>query len=719
MDDLQWADEASLALLQHLARHTRGSRVLLLGAYRDVEVNRQHPLEAALRTLGREHLVERIAVRRMTVEGTAALITVTLDQAASKDLADVIHQRTDGNPFFTQEVLRVLADRRDVYRAGAHWERRAVADIAVPESIRSAMGERIARLQKGTQEVLSEASVLGQQFAFEDLQGVSERDEAALEAALEEAVEANIVREAGRAGFAFQHVLIQQALAAEIPVRRRQRLHRAAGEAIERKANHERRAAELVWHFLEGNVPERALPYALRAGDQAEAVYAHGEAEHHYRTALELAQEGGDRGAEAQAQEQLGQVLSRSARYDEALAALEAAVAYYDTAGDLDGVLRVTALITHVHLRLGSDEAEIGRLEARLKALLARFSSSQTGARYARGLVMLWNALARLYSSSDHALDGLAATERAVELARTAADSHLVAQAEMRRGTACIDLGRYEEGIEAIEAALPTLEAEGDLAGLCAAMANVSEAYFQRGELARVSQCLERGRAAAERLSDPADRAMFLWRRGAHAYLLGNWRQAREYLEGALALSREIGGVYAIGNTLAWLGALSVFEGKPEEAQGYFSEAEAVVGDDVVSLDVMYWALAERDLLEGHPAAARQRLLPPMEQLGMMENDTWTWQRLLLAWALGELEEMEEARMMVHSLLTRVGEDLPRFARIDAVRIQALLLAHQQVADPAVEAKLEQALAFCRGMPYPHQEVRLLYAFWEIPCGPG
>jgi class 3 adenylate cyclase len=103
VDDLQWADEASLALFQHLANHTRNARVLLLGAYRDIEVHRRHPLEAVLRTLGREHLVERIAVRRMPPEGTAALVAATLDEAASHDLADLIHQRTDGNPFLPKK----------------------------------------------------------------------------------------------------------------------------------------------------------------------------------------------------------------------------------------------------------------------------------------------------------------------------------------------------------------------------------------------------------------------------------------------------------------------------------------------------------------------------------------------------------------------------------------------------------------------------------------
>ncbi len=710
LDDLQWADEASLALFQHLATHTRNARVLLLGAYRDVEVNRRHPLESVLRTLGREHLVERIAVRRMPAEGTAALIAATLDEAASHELTDLIHQRTEGNPFFTQEVLRVLAERQDVFRSGTHWEQRTVAEIAVPESVRSAIGERIARLRPATQDMLHEASILGQQFAFEDLQGIGGRDEEELETALEEATEAGIVREAGRAGYAFHHVLTQQALVAEIPVRRRQRLYRAAGESIERRGGHERRAAELVHYFLEGEAPERALHFALHAGEQAEAVYAHGEAEYHFRLALDLAIEVSDDEREAQAREQLGRVLMTLARYDEALAMLEASSVRYDALGDLDALLQVTAQIGQVHVRQATPHAGLARLEA----LWERFAALQTDPRYARGLAMLWTALARLYTNIDRYPEELAATERAVEFARTAASPHLIAQAEVRRGKACIDLSRYEDSIQAIESALPVLEAEADLDNLCSALSYVSEAYFNRCELALEGQSLERGLAIAEILGDPTERASFLWRRGTYGYIIGNWSQARADLEEGLTLIREVGVAPDIGNMLSWLGALSVFEGKIEAAEASFAEAEAMVGTDILSVDVMFWALAERDLLSGDPESARRRLIPHVDHPGALNGDNWSWQRLILAAALVELDEIDEARTIVDSLLSAISAEQPRFTRIEALRVQAILLAHENVADPAIAAGLEQALAWCRSMPYPHEEVRLLYTFGTI-----
>jgi class 3 adenylate cyclase/tetratricopeptide (TPR) repeat protein len=707
LDDLQWADEASLALLEHLARQTHSASVLILGAYRDVEVHRRHPLEATLRTLGREHLVERVAVRRMSKEGTAALIAATMDQMASAELADVVHERTEGNPFFTQEVLRVLAERREVRWEGDRWERSTVEDIAVPESIRSAIGERVARLDSTTQEILSEASVLGHMFSFADLRRMSKHHEEAIEGALGEAIEAGLVRERGRDGYAFHHVLIQQALYAELSARRRQRLHHAAGEAIEQLPGHDQRAAELVWHFLEGDAAERALPYALQAGDQAEKVYAHGEAQHHYQTALELAREIADPKGEAQAREQLGKILNIQARYDEAFAMLDEAAALFEGAGDIDAMLRVTALLGNVYTRLPTTEVGVARLET----LVARFSSTQAKQEHARGLAMLWTTLARLYYTyADRPNDGIDASERAVEFARATADPKLIAQAEMRRGTALIELGRYEEGIQAIESALPMLEAGADLSGLCAAYSNLNGAYFSRGELEKERRSIEQGLLAAERLGDPAARADLGWQRGAHAYLVGEWRQARADLEAALALLREIALEIPIGNALCWLGALSLFEGQEETAGKYFAEALTKAGEDILAVDLMYWALAERDLLAGDPLAARARLTLSANLQGYAAGDNWTWQRLLLAWALGELGELDEARAIVDSVLAHAAGGQPRFDRVEALRVQALLARRQGTGYAEAEAGIEEALAFCRAMPYPHQEVRLLHA---------
>jgi tetratricopeptide (TPR) repeat protein len=340
LDDLHWADGASLDLLAHLARHTRGDRILLLGVYRDDEVTRQHPLDDVMRDLGRERLLDRIPIHRLPIEGTRALISAALGMdEVSEAFAGLLHERAEGNPFFTGELLRDLIEQGAVYRgAEGRWQRHDIEEITIPEGVRAVIGQRIGRLASSTQEVLAEAAILGQVFAFDELVGMAGRAEEEVEGALEEATSAGLIREERqiRAGgaYAFVHVLIQQTLYTELTARRRRRLHRAAGEVIERLPERvrEARAAELAWHFREAEEPIRALPYALLAGDQAEGVYAHHEAETHFLAALDVARQLDDHIHLAEALEKLAGVQNITGRHDDARAAYEQVLALHRAA---------------------------------------------------------------------------------------------------------------------------------------------------------------------------------------------------------------------------------------------------------------------------------------------------------------------------------------------------------------------------------------------------
>ena len=112
LDDLHWADSTSLSLLLFLARYLDTAHVLILGTYRDTEVGRQQPLEATLRELVRERLVDEVHLRRMSADGTSALVSARLGAAAaSDDLISFVHSRAQGNPFFTEELLAALVEQ--------------------------------------------------------------------------------------------------------------------------------------------------------------------------------------------------------------------------------------------------------------------------------------------------------------------------------------------------------------------------------------------------------------------------------------------------------------------------------------------------------------------------------------------------------------------------------------------------------------------------------
>lgn len=194
-----------------------------------------------MRELDREQLVEKIGIRRLGREETAALMSDRLDGTeVSEEFAALVYNRTEGNPFFTVELLKALIERGELLRREGRWICKEIEDLTAPESVSEAIAERVSRLRLQTQNALEEASVLGQVFGSEELMAIVGLGEEEAEEALEEAEASGLVR-AARNRYAFHHALTQQTLYAVLSLVRRKRLHRTAGEGLERLGEKVRR----------------------------------------------------------------------------------------------------------------------------------------------------------------------------------------------------------------------------------------------------------------------------------------------------------------------------------------------------------------------------------------------------------------------------------------------------------------------------------------------
>jgi tetratricopeptide (TPR) repeat protein/transcriptional regulator with XRE-family HTH domain len=605
LDDLHWADAASLELLQHLARHAGGDRVLLLGTYRDGEVNRRHPLEGALRDLQREGLIARLEVRSLGRAQTGELIaTVMGEEEISDDLIDLIHRRTEGNPFFVRQVLHAMVERGDMYWKDGHWDRKRIDEIEVPESVRSVVGQRLSRLKAETQEILLEAAVLGQTFSFDDLLIMSGRVENELELALDEASAAGMVRETSRNGYGFDHALTQGALSAELPSRRRRRLHLAAGEAIEALPDRtrQRRAAELAWHFLEGDDAERARRWSVIAGDAAEHVFAHSDAEQHYRTALQLAEEEENRAQEIEAREKLASVLSLMARHDEALEEFERAVHWYHEHGDFEGEIRAMAGVAWILFELGRRDEGIERL----RPVLERWEREPV---VSAGAASLHVAMGNLYWHAGWLDNGLRLLERAVELATAVDHSQLLGVAESRRALLLEHLGRSDEALAAYSRSIPLLEATGDLQTLSRSFNNRSHIYGERGQPAEAWNDLEQALEVARQLGDPARLAWALGVLARSQWTVdGDWTGVEPYVDEIMELERQIRGTRssALLASAVWLRLVAGGQASALQALERLADEGAQDGD-VALWQFAQAGLAEWDMLQGRGGRAVER----------------------------------------------------------------------------------------------------------------
>ena len=301
IDDVHWADQGTLSLLHYLLRHLRNDRVLFLVAYREIELDRTHPLAGALVEWNRERLGTRIALGRLTRADTGTLLATLFGVAnVSDELAEALYSETEGNPFFVEEVIKSLIEQGEIYRDGDGWGRKETHELAIPQSVKEAIGRRLNRLSEPTVDALRTAAALGKVFAFRELAAVSAADEDALLDALDEATTAQLIRansggvgaspSLGDDNFAFTHDKIREVLYEELNPIRRRRLHQRIGEALEK--THEasvrdgevsgpgadEHAQDLAHHFMQAGDLPRSLAYARRAARNATRVFALDEA---------------------------------------------------------------------------------------------------------------------------------------------------------------------------------------------------------------------------------------------------------------------------------------------------------------------------------------------------------------------------------------------------------------------------------------------------------
>jgi tetratricopeptide (TPR) repeat protein len=309
-DDLHWADRGTLWLLGHLLRQLRESPVLIVGAYRETELDRAHPLAKALVDWNRERLITRIALRRFDESETSAQLGALLGEAVSGDFAAAVHRETEGNPFFVEEVLKSLIEKGSVRRESGRWQRCNLNELVIPQSVKEAIGSRLDRVSQNCNDMLRTAAVLGKVFTFEELEATSGQSEDVLLDALDEAVGAQLVTADRNESFTFTHDKIREVLYEELNPIRRRRLHRHVAEALEQRKSSSHCAVEtLAHHFIKAGDYEKGLTYAKQAGAEAERVFAFEDAIAAYGCARDCAQALANTDDELELEELIGKLF--------------------------------------------------------------------------------------------------------------------------------------------------------------------------------------------------------------------------------------------------------------------------------------------------------------------------------------------------------------------------------------------------------------------------
>jgi DNA-binding CsgD family transcriptional regulator len=293
LEDLHDADHGTLDLLLYLARNLHGARILVVGTYRDVEVDRTHPLSATLSRMHRAGNLARLQLRGLSTEEVHRLLAEASQQTIPEPFVELVHRQTEGNPLFVHETLRFVIDEGLMERRDGALRRVGDRTLAgrIPEGLRDAVGKRLSRLSEGTNRVLSVASVLGREFQLGVLRRVLGGSEEELEAAPEEAV----IEEQSIVGttitYRFGHAFFRQTLYDEIVAPPRIRLHQQVARALEEihRAKPEEHAAELAEHYAfssDASDLAKAVHYGELAASRAADVFAYNDAARQLERAL-------------------------------------------------------------------------------------------------------------------------------------------------------------------------------------------------------------------------------------------------------------------------------------------------------------------------------------------------------------------------------------------------------------------------------------------------
>jgi predicted ATPase/DNA-binding SARP family transcriptional activator len=533
VEDIHWADAATLQCLHYLVRHIPNNPIVFIFTLREESLSTASDLVALLNNLRQEEHVRYLSLSRLTIEDTKALLMKSADTKPYVDrLGHWLYKETTGHPFFFISLLQSLREEGFLVDAAkTDWQMlaRNAPGLTLPEAIRDSVLSRLQRLQQSERDVLDWMAVYGRSLEFPTLQAISNQPQIVLLNAVEQLTARQLLDdEAGK--YDFNHNKIREVVYDDLSITRRRLYHQQIGNTLEEMKSSTDISAILAYHFERGEENEKALNYWMQAGEHALETYALEPAANHFERALALAEQ---QAAQMDAYLGLGHTLILLDDHEAAADTIKQGLQIAESQND--DKRRAKLLYANAQNASRQHRPDGGNTEVEAALLAAK----QAGDDFylAQSLLLL----TEVHESNGNLNRALETAVRAQTVSSQLNDHLLEARALIEIGFLSAQRAEFDQAASAAEKGLELLERTNDHNAIAYAWNILGRALGGRGDYSRALNAFQRSQEEAEKVGDRYLLSQVLNMRGWLYRELGDHENALKFDQEGINLSRKWG----------------------------------------------------------------------------------------------------------------------------------------------------------------------------------
>lgn len=616
LDDLHWADIATLQLLHYVARSTRHSPVLICCAYRLEELSeidgKTHPLIGTLQRMMKENLCSVIELERLGQSSAKEMIRSCFkERDLPEDFFTVIYEETEGNPFFIEEVVKSIQEGLSEVGIDEQW---ITSKIQIPKTVREVIERRVNMLDKTTKELLRYASVIGEEFDLDTLLHSMEINENDILDPVDKLLEAKLIYEyysRDEEVYKFNHSLIQDVVYEGLSRVRKQLMHKQVADGLEKMHRHEidKVVYDIAYHFSKSKDYEKTCRYSIEAGDKAVRIYALDDATIYYKMALDSLAElqdtkgnkqkkmdlllkmgdtsdligkwdealdyyqhsmrmgkeiGNDLGM-AESYRRIGYMYRNKCEWDFAVKNFEKARRLSESIDDVHGMANACRGLGDVYRKKGQSEKAIKYCEE----CVNKAKKINNALEIAKAYITIGN----IYRNKGKLDKALKYFKKSLEILEKINNMYEMAIVYNNLGTIYYDNGELDKAIEYIK---KSIELSGKIGyirlkayGLC----NIGEIYAKKLDLDKAKDCTDKALEFFKKIDDKIGISMSYQHYGIIYKLKKEWDKSIRYFKESINILEELDIPHELASTHLEFALMHKEKGNKQESKKYLEMA--------------------------------------------------------------------------------------------------------------------------------------------------